>query len=53
MKIGKDKNHPNSTKYSQYRNAYNSLKRKAKSTFYNELFIKYQHDIRKTWGVIN
>ena len=53
MKIGKDKNHPNSTKYSQYRNAYNSLKRKAKSTFYNELFIKYRHDIRKTWGVIN
>ena len=35
MKIGKDKNHPNSTKYSEYRNAYNSLKRKAKSTFYN------------------
>ena len=53
MKIGKDKNHPNSTKYSQYRNAYNILKRKAKSTFYNELFIKYRHDIRKTWGVIN
>ena len=53
MQIGKDKNHPKSTKYSQYRNAYNSLKRKAKSTFYNELFIKYRHDIRKTWGVIN
>ena len=51
MKIGK--NHPNSTKYSQYRKAYNSLKRKAKSTSYNELFIKYRHDIRKIWGVIN
>ncbi len=40
-------------KYYQYRNIYNNLKRKAKIKFYKETFVKYRHDIHKTWGVIN
>ena len=52
-KINKDKSHPHAMKYYQYRNIYNNLKRKAKLKLYNETFVKYRHDIRKTWGVIN
>jgi hypothetical protein len=52
-KIRKDKTHPNHLKYVKYRNLYNQMKRKAKLTYYNELFNKYQYNIRKTWGVIN
>jgi len=52
-KINKEKSHPHSIKFNKYRNSYNNLKRKAKIKFYNEIFVKYRHDIRKTWGVIN
>jgi hypothetical protein len=51
--MDKEKSHPNAVKYYQYRNIYNNLKRKAKIKLYNETFVKYRHDIRKTWGVIN
>jgi hypothetical protein len=32
---------------------YNKLKRLTKLNYYNDLFTKYKHNIRKTWGVIN
>jgi hypothetical protein len=52
-KIGKDKTHSFSVKFHQYRNTYNKLKRTTKAIYYDELFTKYKHDIRKTWGAIN
>ena len=52
-KIKKDKTHPSHIKYIKYRNLYNQMKRKAKLTYYNELFHKYQYNLKKTWGVIN
>ena len=45
-KIGKEKTHPHSIKFYEYRN-------KQKQVYYHELLTKYKHDIRKTWGVIN
>jgi hypothetical protein len=52
-KIGKDGTHPHTMKFNQYRKMYNSLKRITKLKYYNDLFHKYQKDIRKTWSVIN
>ena len=40
-------------KYIKHRNEYNYLKRSAKQTYYNEIFIKYRNDIRNTWKTIN
>ena len=43
----------NTKKYIKHRNEYNYLKRSAKQTYYNEIFIKYRNDIRNTWKTIN
>ena len=51
--IGKNKLHPEYVKYVNYRNTYNKLKRTMKQTYYNDLFQKYKHNIRETWGLIN
>lgn len=47
-KIGKDKAHPCSIKFYQYRSTFNKLKRQTKAMYYEEVFIKYKHDIQKT-----
>lgn len=51
--LGKPKNDKSYTKYIKYRNTYNSLKRKAKQTYYYETLDKYKFDIRKTWRELN
>lgn len=51
--LRKEKSHQYHTKYIEYRNKFNQLKRTTKENYYNELFNKYKHDIRKTWGAIN
>jgi len=53
QKLTKANTHPNCIKYLQYRNMYNKLKRVTKQNYYDKLLLKYKHDIRKTWGVIN
>ena len=51
--IGKQRSDTKYKKYIKHRNEYNYLKRSAKQTYYNEIFIKYRNDIRNTWKTIN
>ncbi len=53
MKIGKDKTDPAFIKFDKYKKTFNRLKRKVKFNYYDELLQNYQHNIKKTWGVIN
>ena len=48
-----EKIHTTSTRFIEYRNMYNKLKRKAKEKYFHELLDTYKHNIRKTWSVIN
>lgn len=52
-KMGKDKKNLHYEKFINYRNMYNKLKRLTKQKYYDDLLSKYQHNIRKTWGIIN
>ena len=51
-KMRKDKTHITYTKYKQYRYMFNRLKRITKQKYYFDLLNNYQHDTRKTWGVL-
>lgn len=51
--LGKPKTDSSYTKYIKYRNTFNSLKRKAKQSYYFEALNKYKFDIRKTWKELN
>ena len=51
--IGKQRSDTKYKKYIKHRNEYNYLKRSAKQTYYNEIFIKYRNDIRNMWKTIN
>ena len=51
--IGKARNHPLYVRFLQFRNMYNSLKRKARENYYHNLLSSYRNDIRKTWACIN
>ena len=42
-----------SEKYKSYRNTFIKNKRKAKSTYFANLFNKYRYDMRNTWKIIN
>jgi hypothetical protein len=51
--VGKSRDSSDYTKYVKYRNLYNSLKRCARKSYYTQLLTDYEHDIRKTWKVLN
>jgi hypothetical protein len=51
--LGKPKTDAQHEKFIRFRNIYNKTKRTAKQNHYKDLFHKYKHDIKKTWGVIN
>jgi len=41
------------TKFIEFRNHFNRIKRIAKESYYKQLLEQYRNNIRKTWGVIN
>lgn len=47
--VGLDKHHPKSTEYTNYRNHYNHLKRKAKQQYYANKITEYKRDAKKMW----
>ena len=51
--LGKPKHSTEYIKFTKYRNKYNTLLRKCKIQYYNEILIKYKNDSRKTWSVLN
>ena len=51
--VGKARDSLAYIKYIVYRNLYNSIKRPAKDSYYENLLTKYQTDVRKTWKVLN
>ena len=51
--VGKARDSLAYNKYIVYRNIYNSIKRAAKDSYYENLLKKYQTDVRKTWKVLN
>ena len=51
--INKPRTHPAYVKFLKYRNLLNTLKRKAKESYYNNLLDQYKHDIKKTWKILN
>ena len=48
----KNKTHKSYDKYITYRNTCNSLKRKAKESYYQKLLTQYNNDTRKTWKLM-
>ena len=51
LKLPKD--HPKHIHYIKYRNLYNSLRRKAKKTYYSDQLLMYKSDIKQTWKILN
>ena len=51
--IGKGQNTESCQNFTQYRNVYNSIKRKSKAKYLTDLLQNYANDIRKTWRVLN
>ena len=51
--IKKPKGDPLYDSYKQQRNKLNSLKRKAKITYYHDSIINYKNDSKKLWKIIN
>ena len=50
--IGKDKTSNDYKKYITYRNKYNSIKRKAKTTYYNNKINQFKQDSSKLWKLL-
>ena len=51
--IGLNKESERFIRYKKYRNTYNSLKRKAKVTYYQEKIEQYYNDSRQLWKTLN
>ena len=51
--VGKARDSTYYIKYVTYRNLFNTIKRRARDSYYGDLLAKYQNDIRKTWKVLN
>jgi hypothetical protein len=51
--VTKPKTDPSYTKFIEYRNHYNTLKRLAKHNYYEQRFDQYKTDIRGTWKLLN
>ena len=52
-RTGKLKTDTAHTKYNEFRNIYQNLKRKDKIKYYSDLFTEYSNDIRRTWATLN
>ena len=51
--VGKARDSTYYIEYVTYRNLFNTIKRRARDSYYGDLLAKYQNDIRKTWKVLN
>ena len=51
--LGKPKTSNAHIKFTQYRNKYNTLMKKNKFKYYNELLYRYKNDSKKTWSLLN
>lgn len=51
--LGKESNHPDSVKFRQYRNKFNSLKRSVKRTYYLNKLQGYKNNTSKLWKTMN
>ena len=51
-RTGKPKTDPAHTKYNEFRNIDQNLKRKAKRKYYSDLLTEYSNDIRRTRAII-
>ena len=49
----KSRDDPEFLNYKRYRNIYNSLRRKAKFSYYNEIVTRNKNDAKKLWQVLN
>ena len=53
QQLGQSRNSTKYTKYAEYRNEYNRLKRHAKRSYYSIKIEEFRNDSKKLWGLIN
>ena len=51
-KFLKNRNEKNETKYKNYKNLFESIKRRSKKLHFSKLILKYKSNIKKTWQIL-